>query len=69
MFKAVKLKPGLPWRTQGVRDVRVMGYLPRRAANREWTRPRERSILKSAKLNGVGDLRSALTSGMEMQSL
>ena len=37
----MKLKPGLPWRTQDVRDARVMGYLLRRAANREWNQPKK----------------------------
>ena len=31
--------------------------------------PRERSVLQSTKLKGVGDLKSILTSGMEMQGL
>ena len=30
------------------------------------TSPRERSVLRSMKLKGVGDLKSALTSDMEM---
>ena len=30
------------------------------------TNPRERSVLQSTKLEGVGDLKSALTSDMEM---
>lgn len=34
--KAMKLKMGLPWRNQNVRVARVLGYLQRRAANREW---------------------------------
>ena len=33
------------------------------------TNPRERSVLQSTKLKGVGDLKSALTSDMEKQSL
>ena len=36
LCEAVKVKPGLPWRPQDVGDARVMGYLPRKAANREW---------------------------------
>ena len=31
--------------------------------------PRETSVLQSTKLKGVGDLKSVLTSDMEMQSL
>ena len=33
------------------------------------TSPRERSVLQSTKLKGIGDLKSALTSDVEMQSL
>ena len=33
------------------------------------TSPGERSVQQSTKLKGVGDLKSALTSDMEMQSL
>ena len=33
------------------------------------TSPRERSVLQSTKLKGVGDLKTALTSDMEMQSM
>lgn len=37
LHEAVKLKAGFPWRTQDIRDARVMGYLPRIASNREWS--------------------------------
>ncbi|KAL6060934.1 hypothetical protein STEG23_012507, partial [Scotinomys teguina] len=37
--KAVMLKPELRWRSQNVRDARVMGYLKRRAARGEWNQP------------------------------
>lgn len=33
------------------------------------TSPRERSVLQSTKLKGVGDLKRVLTSDMELQSL
>jgi hypothetical protein len=33
--EAVKVKPVLPWRPQGVGDAKVVGYLLRKAANRE----------------------------------
>ena len=36
LCEAVMLKPRLSWRSQDVGDARAMGYLPRRAANREW---------------------------------
>ncbi|KAM7335188.1 hypothetical protein ACRRTK_005665 [Alexandromys fortis] len=38
-----------------------MGHLHSRAANREWNQPeRKRSVLQPTKLNGAGDLKSAL---------
>jgi hypothetical protein len=46
-----------------------MGYLPRRAPNRSGTSLRRRSMLLSTKLKGVGNLKSTLTSYVEMQSL
>ena len=49
MCEAVKLKPGLPWRTQDVRDARVVGYLPRRAANREWNQPKRKKCAAVSK--------------------
>lgn len=33
MCEAVNVKPGLLWRPQDVGDARVVGYLPREAAN------------------------------------
>ena len=45
-------------------------YLLKNAANREWNHPRKRSLLQSTKMKkGVEDLKTALTSDMEMQSL
>jgi len=38
--KAVTLK--LPWRPRDVQDARAMGYLLRKAANREWNQPRRK---------------------------
>jgi hypothetical protein len=52
-----------------LRDVRAVGYLSGKAANRDWTRSKGKSILQSAKLKGVGELKNILTSDMEMQSL
>ena len=55
---AVKVKPGLPWSPQDVRDFRIVGHLSRRAANREWNQPtRERSVLQSTKLKVDEDLK------------
>jgi hypothetical protein len=69
LYETMKVRHGLPWRPQDVRDARVMGYLPRIADNREWNQPRETSVLQSTNLKGLGDLKSALTSDTEMESL
>jgi hypothetical protein len=46
------------------------GYLLRKAANREWNRlRRKKPVAVNKDEKGVGDLKSALTSAMEMQSL
>jgi hypothetical protein len=66
--EAVTLK--LTWRTQDVQDARAVGYLPRKAANREWNQPRREkfpAVNKDEK--GTGDLKTTLTSATEMQSL
>jgi hypothetical protein len=39
-----------------------MGYLPRKAANKEWNQPKRKNVLQLTKLNGVGALKSTLTS-------
>jgi hypothetical protein len=57
--EAVNLTPGLPRRPQGFGDARAVGYLLRKL-------PTEPSVLQSAKLTGAGDLKSALTSDVEM---
>ena len=41
--EAVTLK--LPWRPQDVRDARAMGYMLRKAANREWNQPRRKKFV------------------------
>jgi hypothetical protein len=47
-----------------------MVYLLRKAANREWNQPRRKMFVAVNKdEKGVGDLKTALTSAMEMQSL
>ncbi|KAK7820352.1 hypothetical protein U0070_007558 [Myodes glareolus] len=47
-------------------DIRAVGYLPRKAANREWSHPKER-VLPSTELKGVGDLKNIPTSDIEMK--
>jgi hypothetical protein len=58
--ESVKLK--LTWRPQDTKDARAM-----KAANRSGTSPGESSFNTDEK--GVGDLKTALTSALEMQSL
>jgi hypothetical protein len=47
-----------------------MAYLLRKSSNREWNQPRRKKFVEVNKdEKGVGDLKTALTSEMEMQSL
>jgi hypothetical protein len=49
---------------------RAIGYLPRKAADREWNQPRKRNLLQSTKMKKrVGNLKIALISDMEIQGL
>lgn len=41
LHEAVKMRPGLFWRSQDVRDARVMVQLTRRAEEREWNQAKE----------------------------
>jgi hypothetical protein len=40
---AVTLK--LPWRLKDVKDARAMGYMLRKAPNREWNQPRRKQFV------------------------
>ena len=51
--EAVMLK--LPWSPQDVQDTRAMGYLLRKATNREWNQTKK-IVLQSTKMNEVEDL-------------
>ena len=63
--EAVNLK--LPWSPQDDRDVKTVGYLPRKAANRKWNQPRRKKFVGVSKDGkGTGDQKTALTSDMEM---
>jgi hypothetical protein len=65
--EAGKLK--LTWRLEDVKDARAMEYLPRKAANRKWNQPRRKKFVAANKNEkGIGDLKTALTSALEMQS-
>ena len=57
----------LPWRLQDIQDTRVVGYLLKNYTNRELNQPRRKTTTKTKK--GVGDLKTTLTSDIEMQSL
>jgi hypothetical protein len=64
----VKLK--LTWRAQDVKDASTLHYLLRKAANKEWNQLRRKKFVAVNKdEKGVGDMKTALTSAMEMQSL
>ena len=66
--EAVTLK--LPWRLQDVPDARAVGYLLRKAANREWNQPRGKKFVAVNKdEKGFGDLKTALTSDLEILCL
>jgi hypothetical protein len=39
----------LPWRFKDVKDARAMGYMLRKAANREWNQPRRKQSTKMKK--------------------
>ena len=69
MYETVEVKHVLPWRPQEVGNGRIMGYLLRKPTDWCRTSPRERRVLQLTKLKGAGDLRSALTSDLEVQSL
>jgi hypothetical protein len=57
------MKLWLPWRFQDIRDARAMGYLLRKAANREWNQPRRKNCVI------VNKPERSLTSNMEIQNL
>ena len=66
--EAVKLK--LTWVHQDLKDAGTVGYLLKKAAYREWNQPRRKkfgAVNKDEK--EVGDLKTALISNMEAQSL
>jgi hypothetical protein len=47
-----------------------MGYQLRQVAHREWNKPRRKKfVIVNKEEKGVGDLKSALTSDMDMKSL
>ena len=66
--EAVKLK--LTWRPQDVQDVRAMRYLLKKTTNRECNQSRRKKFdVVNEDAKGVGDLKTALKSDMESESL
>ena len=68
----------LSWIPQDVRDARAVGFLLGKAVNREWSQPKRTKFVvvecqicqqQSTRMEGVGDLKSTLTSDMETRSL
>ena len=64
--EAVKLKPELSWRCWRCQS---HGICAKESCYKGVEPAQEREVLQSTKLKGVGDLKNALTSDMEMQSL
>lgn len=60
---ALKAKHRLSCRPQNIEDARVIWYLLREAANREWKQP-----IQPTKLNWVGDLKNKFVTDMEKHS-
>ena len=52
-----------------LQDARAMRYLLRNAADMEWKQPRKRSVAVNKDEKRIGDMKTALTSDVEMQSL
>ena len=48
----MKLKPGLPWRTEDIREARALGYLLRSTSDREWNHPRRKKCVAVHKAEG-----------------
>ena len=46
--EAVTLK--LPWRLKDVKDARAMGYMLRKAANREWNQPKRKKFVAETQI-------------------
>ena len=68
--EAVTLK--LPWRLKDVKDARAMGYMLRKAANREWNQPRRKQFVavnKDEKGKVMPALRRSPKDQVESQTL
>jgi hypothetical protein len=50
-------------------EPRTIGYLPRKAANREWNDPKRKKCVAINTAEKSGDIKNALTSDTEIQSL
>ena len=45
LYKGVNVKTGLSWRPQDVGDARAVGYLSRKATNREWNQAKRKKCV------------------------
>ena len=60
----------LAFQTTTCCDARAVGFLLRKAVNREWNQSRTKKVVAANKdENGIEDLKTTLTSDTEMQSL
>jgi hypothetical protein len=59
----------LPWIPHSDEDAEVMGYLPRKAANKKWNQPKRKKFVAVNKDESIRNLQSSLALDMEMQSL
>ena len=64
LHEAMKVKSGLPWRPQDVEIPELYSTYWGELLTASGTSPGERSVLQSTNLNGVGNLKSTLTSDM-----
>jgi hypothetical protein len=63
LCKTVKVRPRFLWKHPRCWRCQSIGYLPKKAANREWNQPKR----KKRKNKRVGYLKRILTLYMEMQ--
>ena len=60
----------MTWGPQDVKDARAMGYLLKKAAIMEGNQPgRKQFVAVNTDEKGVGELKTALTSAMEIQRM
>jgi hypothetical protein len=62
----MKVKPGFHWQPKDGRDARVVGYLPRRAANRVWNQPKREKCIAVNKVERSWSSEERFASDTEM---